>query len=327
MCDLSVRRVRCFRPDTLAYGIAATRGLIGALLALGGNSLFEFLFLKSKCDSIKGATGVFDKFKFVWKRFTAKVDGNLAKDEGTDWNELDRARARLAPALSPDSARGRVDPSNYLGGRPFSFLAMTVTIDDGAPIDVLLRYKPVGDSLTDTAFSLELTTAGDKNLARAYGLWLRGLLEGTSGFLTDRFDRKFYDDVTSFIGDEVRHLLGAHKVSHSRRPGKLASHRYAGRRGGRAYSHVLALISLQRELCSSPMAAGKTLRRMSKDTDHPAEVRTELARLAAVRRRQRGRHVHQVIARVVESDVDVVHAALVLRLRNRRRVCLLAIQW
>ena len=94
-------------------------------------------------------------------------------------------------------------------------------------------------------------------------------------------ERKFYDDVTSFIGDEVRHLLGAHKVSHSRRPGKLASHRYAGRRGGRAYSHVLALISLQRELCSSPMAAGKTLRRMSKDTDHPAEVRTELARLAA----------------------------------------------
>mgnify|MGYP001307297070 CR=1 FL=1 len=39
---------------------------------------------------------MFDKFKFVWKRFTAKVDGNLAKDEGTDWNELDRARARLA---------------------------------------------------------------------------------------------------------------------------------------------------------------------------------------------------------------------------------------
>lgn len=107
-----------------------------------------------------------------------------------------RRRSVTSRYRSPDSARGRVDPSNYLGSRPFSFLAMTVTIDDGAPIDVLLRYKPVGDSLTDTAFSLELmTTAGDKNLARAYGLWLRRLLEGTSGFLTDRFDRKFYDDV------------------------------------------------------------------------------------------------------------------------------------
>ena len=39
---------------------------------------------------------MFDKFKYVWKRFTAKVDGNLAKDESTDWNELDRTRARLA---------------------------------------------------------------------------------------------------------------------------------------------------------------------------------------------------------------------------------------
>lgn len=39
---------------------------------------------------------MFDKFKYVWKRFTAKVDGNLAKDECTDWNDLDRARERLA---------------------------------------------------------------------------------------------------------------------------------------------------------------------------------------------------------------------------------------
>ncbi len=39
---------------------------------------------------------MFDKFKYVWKRFTAKVDGNLAKDESTDWNDIDRARERLA---------------------------------------------------------------------------------------------------------------------------------------------------------------------------------------------------------------------------------------
>lgn len=39
---------------------------------------------------------MFDKFKYVWTRFTAKVDGNLAKDESTDWSDLDRARERLA---------------------------------------------------------------------------------------------------------------------------------------------------------------------------------------------------------------------------------------
>ncbi|MBI1268926.1 hypothetical protein GC174_00690 [bacterium] len=39
---------------------------------------------------------MFDKFKYVWKRFTAKVDGNLAKDESTDWSEIERTRERLA---------------------------------------------------------------------------------------------------------------------------------------------------------------------------------------------------------------------------------------
>ena len=36
-----------------------------------------------------------NKFKYVWTRFAAKVDGNLATDE-TDWHELDRTRQKLA---------------------------------------------------------------------------------------------------------------------------------------------------------------------------------------------------------------------------------------
>ncbi|MBK9144253.1 MAG: hypothetical protein IPM23_17290 [Candidatus Melainabacteria bacterium] len=38
---------------------------------------------------------MFDKFKYVWMRLTAKVDGNLAREESIDPRELDTARQRL----------------------------------------------------------------------------------------------------------------------------------------------------------------------------------------------------------------------------------------
>ncbi|MGD9684481.1 MAG: hypothetical protein AB7W16_25235 [Candidatus Obscuribacterales bacterium] len=38
---------------------------------------------------------MFDKFKYVWMRLTAKVDGNLAREESIDPRELDTTRQRL----------------------------------------------------------------------------------------------------------------------------------------------------------------------------------------------------------------------------------------
>lgn len=97
--------------------------------------------------------------------------------------------------------------------------------------------------------------------------------------LTDP-EREFYDAVSKFISEEVKHLLGRYKPRHGVRPGRLANAKGALRRGGRGYSSVLALISLQRETCSSPVAVERTLRKMSKDTDHPGTVREQLAALA-----------------------------------------------
>lgn len=39
---------------------------------------------------------MFDKFKHVWQQFTNRVDGNLARDESPDFNELDKTREKLA---------------------------------------------------------------------------------------------------------------------------------------------------------------------------------------------------------------------------------------
>ena len=44
-----------------------------------------------------------DKFKYVWSRFTSKVEGNLAEDESCDFGELERTRKRLADLRSKTS--------------------------------------------------------------------------------------------------------------------------------------------------------------------------------------------------------------------------------
>lgn len=93
-------------------------------------------------------------------------------------------------------------------------------------------------------------------------------------------ERAFYEDISDFIGREVRHLLGAFKGNAPLRLGRMAERSAANRRGVRSYSYVLALIALQRETCSSPRAVIKTLRRMAADLDHPPPVRRQLAALA-----------------------------------------------
>jgi len=92
-------------------------------------------------------------------------------------------------------------------------------------------------------------------------------------------ERDLYDSVSRFISEEVKHLLGAHRPLTPQRLGRLAGKRGA-RLSQRAYSHVLALISLQRESCSSPEALRKTLLKMSEDEGHPEAVRTKLRALA-----------------------------------------------
>lgn len=67
-------------------------------------------------------------------------------------------------------------------------------------------------------------------------------------------ERRFYDAVTSFIRGEYR-------------------------RRREAAQNVLHLITLQREICSSPYAALCTLERMAKDPDQPPHLRTQLLEL------------------------------------------------
>lgn len=44
-----------------------------------------------------------DKFKYVWERMTAKVDGSLAMEQTTDWSDIERNRKRLADLRSKNN--------------------------------------------------------------------------------------------------------------------------------------------------------------------------------------------------------------------------------
>jgi SNF2 family DNA or RNA helicase len=81
----------------------------------------------------------------------------------------------------------------------------------------------------------------------------------------DPTEQDFYEEMSAFISGEVRsRLQGAPGPYQPERPATL----------------VLALINLQRELCSSPHAVAKALRRMSTADEVPLLVADKLAGLA-----------------------------------------------
>lgn len=79
----------------------------------------------------------------------------------------------------------------------------------------------------------------------------------------DQDEQAFYDDLTAFIQNEVR----------SRAP-------ELGKETGRPMAVVLSLINLQRELCSSPHAVAKALRRMVDAGGLPQDTGDRLRALA-----------------------------------------------
>jgi len=122
-------------------------------------------------------------------------------------------------------------------------------------------------------------------------------------------EQEFYDHLTAFIRGEVR----------SRTADAAALE-------GRPMTLVLALINLQRELCSSPQAVGKALRRMSAGDLVPLDVAAKLAELAdraeALPRWRKAEAVDEVLDQfpgkfVVFCEFRATIAALVRRLRAR----------
>ena len=97
--------------------------------------------------------------------------------------------------LAPDTVRGRVASDNFLGAKPYSFVAQNVSVDGKPPFTVLIQYNPVGSTFADSLFTIQATMAADPALAQAYVAHVRKTLQGLQPTLMDALNTRYFNAV------------------------------------------------------------------------------------------------------------------------------------
>lgn len=97
--------------------------------------------------------------------------------------------------LEPETMRGRVASDNFLGSKPYSFLAQNVSVDGKPPFTVLIQYNPVGSTFADSLFTIQATMAADPILAQAYVAHVRKTLAGLQPTLMDALNTRYFNAV------------------------------------------------------------------------------------------------------------------------------------
>lgn len=97
--------------------------------------------------------------------------------------------------LSPETMRGKVASDNFLGSKPYSFVAQHVSVDGRPPFTVLIQYNPVGSTFSDSQFSIQATMAADPALAQAYVNHLRKTLLGLQPTLMGALSERYFNGV------------------------------------------------------------------------------------------------------------------------------------
>ncbi|RZI82249.1 MAG: hypothetical protein EOP38_16515 [Rubrivivax sp.] len=107
--------------------------------------------------------------------------------------------------LEPDSVRGRVASDNFLGSKPYSFVAQSVSVDGRPPFTVLIQYTPVGSAAGDSAVRIEATLAAQPTLAQAYVSHVRKTLAGLQPTLMSALSERYFNGVLKTRG---RYTIG-----------------------------------------------------------------------------------------------------------------------
>ena len=97
--------------------------------------------------------------------------------------------------LAPATQQGRVASDNFLGAKPYSFLAAEVSIDGKPPFTVLVQYNAVGQGYGDSQFRIEATAAADRALAQDYVSHLGRTLRGLQGGVMKGLDERYFNGV------------------------------------------------------------------------------------------------------------------------------------
>lgn len=97
--------------------------------------------------------------------------------------------------LDPQTASGKVASDNYLGAKPYSFIAQSVSVDGKPPFAVLIQYNPVGSTVSDSQFVIQATMAADPALAQAYVNHVRKTLSGLQPDLMGALSERYFNAI------------------------------------------------------------------------------------------------------------------------------------
>jgi hypothetical protein len=96
--------------------------------------------------------------------------------------------------LPPATVSRHVASDNFLGSKPYSFVAQQVSIDGGAPFTVLVQYKASGTTFTDTTVRVDVLGTASP-LAAAYVAHLGKTLSGLKASLMTALDQRYFNGV------------------------------------------------------------------------------------------------------------------------------------
>lgn len=97
--------------------------------------------------------------------------------------------------LPYSSMQSRVASDNALGSKPYSYLAQRVQIEGRPAFDVLLQYTPVGKTVSDTQFRIEVVSPNAPGEAQAYVGHLTKTLQGLAPRLMKDLDERYFNAV------------------------------------------------------------------------------------------------------------------------------------
>jgi hypothetical protein len=102
--------------------------------------------------------------------------------------------------LDPATVQGRVASDNYLGSKPYSFVAQNVSVDGKPPFTVLIQYNPVGSTYSDSSVVIEATMAASPALAQAYVNHVRATLAGLKPTVMAALSERYFNGVLKTRG-------------------------------------------------------------------------------------------------------------------------------
>jgi hypothetical protein len=199
---LAVAAVSLFQPAYLAYGLpgAAQAQTISASaqFVVSGVRPEAFSWLWDNADQALLAGANSENKSFAWQQ-TPSSPQDLGYSSGARYRSVEvfggASHTVDVTYLDPQSVKGRVATDNYLGNKPYSFVAQGVSVDGKPPFTLLMQYNPVGSTVSDSQFLIQATMAADPALAQAYVNHVRKTLVGFQPNLMDALSERYFNAV------------------------------------------------------------------------------------------------------------------------------------